>query len=218
MNGDHVVPTLDHERVVAIMCSNVVIRNGLWATLSEVPGVSRVLDWTPPALPGPEEADLLFAAADDLCRLPTGHDGAVLAVVASAGDMRPERISDSGIPDGFVSLEDTTVAGLARDIEACLFGSFPMPAHFMRDVFRPASARPSTACQAVTPRERTTLELLADGLSNDQIARQLAISQHGVKRLVASLMGKLGAPNRTAAVVIAIQVGILPCPVLGTCH
>nr|WP_237526934.1 MULTISPECIES: LuxR C-terminal-related transcriptional regulator [unclassified Streptomyces] len=61
----------------------------------------------------------------------------------------------------------------------------------------------------LTGRENEVLPLLAEGLSNKQIARRLGISSHGVKRIVASLLLKLGAPNRTAAVVTAIQNGLI---------
>jgi DNA-binding CsgD family transcriptional regulator len=61
----------------------------------------------------------------------------------------------------------------------------------------------------LTGRERETLGLLVKGLSNKQIARRLAISSHGAKRLVASVMLKLDAPNRTLAAVTAVRTGIV---------
>lgn len=62
---------------------------------------------------------------------------------------------------------------------------------------------------SLTGREDEVVRLLAQGLSNKQIARRLGISSHGVKRIVASLLLKLGAPNRTAAVVTALQTGLI---------
>jgi DNA-binding NarL/FixJ family response regulator len=61
----------------------------------------------------------------------------------------------------------------------------------------------------LTGREVETLALLVRGMSNKQIARRLAISSHGAKRLVASIMLKLDSPNRTTAVVNAIKAGIV---------
>ena len=46
-------------------------------------------------------------------------------------------------------------------------------------------------------------------MSNKQIARQLTISQHGVKRLVSNVLAKLNCPNRTQAVAVALTDGIL---------
>ena len=54
--------------------------------------------------------------------------------------------------------------------------------------------------EALTPRERTVLELMADGLSNKQIAARLVITDHTAKFHVASILGKLGVSTRAAAV------------------
>ncbi|KAB1988713.1 helix-turn-helix transcriptional regulator [Streptomyces triticiradicis] len=60
----------------------------------------------------------------------------------------------------------------------------------------------------LTPREREALGHLVEGLSNKQIARRLHISEHGVKRLVASILAKLNCPNRTLATVRALREGL----------
>jgi two-component system nitrate/nitrite response regulator NarL len=62
---------------------------------------------------------------------------------------------------------------------------------------------------SLTDRERETLALVVRGLSNKEIARRLTISSNGVKRLVASIMLKLDAPNRTAAAVTAVRTGLV---------
>jgi DNA-binding NarL/FixJ family response regulator len=73
-----------------------------------------------------------------------------------------------------------------------------------------ASAQPEPAIyEALTPRERDVLELLAEGLSNRAIAAKLDISEHTVKFHVSSIFGKLGAENRTAAVRRAVRLGLI---------
>jgi DNA-binding NarL/FixJ family response regulator len=62
---------------------------------------------------------------------------------------------------------------------------------------------------ALTPRELQVLRLVAEGLSNKQVSRQLQISEHGVKRLVGNVLAKLNCPNRTLAVVRAMEDGLL---------
>jgi DNA-binding NarL/FixJ family response regulator len=62
---------------------------------------------------------------------------------------------------------------------------------------------------ALTPREREVLALLAEGASNKEIARALALSVHTVKFHVASLTEKLGARSRVEAVAIAIRAGLV---------
>jgi DNA-binding NarL/FixJ family response regulator len=66
-----------------------------------------------------------------------------------------------------------------------------------------------TAVEPLTPREREVLQLVAEGLTNKAIARQLHISDHTVKFHVNALMGKLGAQSRTEAVVRATRLGLL---------
>src|SRR5579871_1242849 len=58
---------------------------------------------------------------------------------------------------------------------------------------------------ALSPRERDVLALLAEGASNKEIARALAVSVHTAKFHVASLIEKLGARSRTEATAIAIR-------------
>jgi DNA-binding NarL/FixJ family response regulator len=63
--------------------------------------------------------------------------------------------------------------------------------------------------EALTPREREVLTLLAQGFPNKEIAARLVISQRTVKFHVSSIMGKLGATNRTEAVALAAQQGLV---------
>lgn len=62
---------------------------------------------------------------------------------------------------------------------------------------------------ALTPREDDVLRLLARGLQNKEIAGQLHISERTVKFHMAALLRKLGAGNRTEAVTMAVQRGLL---------
>lgn len=63
--------------------------------------------------------------------------------------------------------------------------------------------------QPLTPRETEVLHLLAEGLTNKAIARQLHVSEHTIKFHVNAIMGKLNAQSRTDAVVRATRVGLL---------
>ena len=73
----------------------------------------------------------------------------------------------------------------------------------------PARRQTPAPIEALTPREREVLELLADGLSNKAIADRLGISDQTAKFHVASICGKLGASNRTEAVRLALRRGLL---------
>jgi LuxR family transcriptional regulator, maltose regulon positive regulatory protein len=64
----------------------------------------------------------------------------------------------------------------------------------------------------VTPREREVLALLVEGLTNQQIAERLVVSEHTVHRHVTNILRKLELPTRTAAAAHAVRSGLLDEP------
>ncbi len=65
------------------------------------------------------------------------------------------------------------------------------------------------SANALSLREREVLALLAEGASNKEIARALALSVHTIKFHIATLTEKLGARSRGEAVAIAIRAGLV---------
>jgi DNA-binding NarL/FixJ family response regulator len=61
----------------------------------------------------------------------------------------------------------------------------------------------------ITRREREVLGLLAEGLTNRQIAERLVVSEHTVHRHVTNILRKLELPSRTAAAALAVRSGLL---------
>lgn len=66
-----------------------------------------------------------------------------------------------------------------------------------------------TRPELFTEREREVLGLVAQGLSNKAIAAQLIVTERTVKFHVSAIMGKLNATNRTEAVALAREQGLL---------
>jgi DNA-binding NarL/FixJ family response regulator len=82
-----------------------------------------------------------------------------------------------------------------------------------RDVARLDAAAsedgPARSVGELTPRELEVLRLVAQGLSDAEIAERLVLSQHTVHRHVANVRLKLRLPSRAAAVAYAARAGVL---------
>ena len=82
-------------------------------------------------------------------------------------------------------------------------GSFLAGAHT-----DPARDDPAAAL-LLSRREREVLALVADGLSDREIAERIVVSHHTVHRHVANIRRKLGSGSRAAAVAEAVRLGLL---------
>lgn len=78
----------------------------------------------------------------------------------------------------------------------------PRPTRIPTDSSIPASA-PDPAAPELSPREQTVLRLLAQGLSNKELARELSVSENTIKTHLANLYAKLGVGRRTEALAAA---------------
>ncbi|MEU4210434.1 response regulator transcription factor [Streptomyces sp. NPDC026206] len=162
--------------------------------------------------------DVLFLHESDFGPehiVPVDTRGVRPKVLLLLGSGAEDRIlSGSPSADGFLVQGELTATAVEEALHKTAQGHVPMPGQLARELLQRAHGARQFGQRrdmSLTERENEVLLLLSEGLSNKQIARRLQISSHGAKRIVASLLLKLGAPNRTAAVVHAIQAGLIKC-------
>jgi len=76
----------------------------------------------------------------------------------------------------------------------------------LQEIARPAELQP--APEALTDREMTVLRLIAQGLTNQDIAGQIAVSEPTVRTHVSRILGKLHLASRTQAALYAVREGL----------
>jgi len=128
-------------------------------------------------------------------------DAKIIALTSFDGDQEIYRALDAGVR-GYL-LKEMVHTEVLRAIRLVASGKRLMPpevAERLTEYF-PKSA--------LTPREVEVLTLVAKGLANKEIAGKLGTADGTVKIHVQNILGKLNASDRTHAVTIALQRGII---------
>ncbi|WP_406364814.1 response regulator [Streptomyces sp. NBC_01546] len=138
----------------------------------------------------PELACLMLTSFDD-------EDALLDAIIAGAAGYVLKQIKGSDL----VSAVRTVATGQSMLDPATT-------ARLMHSLRVPEAAKPpeDERLATLTERERAVLELIGEGLTNRQIAKQLYLSEKTVKNHISRLLGKLGVERRVQAAVIAAQV------------
>lgn len=197
---------------VLIVDDHPAVRRGLRTFLELADGLEVVGE----AADGPGALDLIAAAGPDVVLLDMmlpGMDGVEVLhelrrrelpcralVVTSFTDRMPAAIRAGA--RGYLS-KDVDPAALVAAVRSVAAG------HLLLEPSAVAAlmARPVEE-SVLTARERDVLVLLAEGRSNREIARALAVAEKTVKTHVSSILLKLGLADRTQAAVYAVRSGL----------
>ncbi|MEV6260131.1 response regulator transcription factor [Streptomyces sp. NPDC051784] len=174
---------------------DVVLMDIRMPELDGLEATRRILRDTPPDVAvGPRVIMLTTFDLDDLVyeALSAGASGFLLK------DVTPEHLIAA------VRLVRTGDALLAPAITRRL-----VERHARQAEPEPVPARPHPGLAALTPRELDVLRLLAQGLSNTELAARLHLSETTVKTHVSRILAKLQLRDRVQAVVLAYETGLV---------
>jgi NarL family two-component system response regulator LiaR len=110
-------------------------------------------------------------------------------------------------------LKDVSPSDLAGAIQAVHEGETRLHPEITKKLvnqFVSPQAEPTTTPAELTPRELEVLRLLAQGMSNRELAQMLVISEKTVKTHVSNILSKLHLADRTQAAIYAYKHGLVP--------
>jgi two-component system, NarL family, response regulator LiaR len=206
---------------VLIVDDHAIVRKGIRALLSEASGfevVGEVGDGQAAVLAADELQpdvilmDLLMPGMDGIeatrqitSRQPKTR---ILVLTSFAADNKVFPAIKAGAT-GYL-LKDSSPEELVRAIRQVHHGEpslHPSIARkLLQEIARPAELQP--APEALTAREMEVLRLIAQGLSNQEIADRLVVSEATVRAHVSRILGKLHLASRTQAALYAVREGL----------
>lgn len=159
-----------------------------------------VLDWKMPRLDGLQTAHRLKEVAPDVCTL--------ILTGAPVEDAALDALEE-GV-DGFVH-KDVSPAGLIHAIRQVAAGKRYLGAHISQALLERSrqGATRDDETYSLSPRELEVLTRMATAATYKEIALDLGIGQSTVHTYVRRIFAKLDQPNRTQAVVAALQQGLI---------
>ena len=158
-----------------------------------------VLDWKMPRMDGLQTARRVKEIAPEV---------RTLILTGAPVESAALDALDEGV-DGFVH-KDVSPAGLIHAIRQVAAGKRYLGAEIGRALLE--HHRPTETAvegETLSPREREVLELMATVATYKEIAQQLGIGESTVHTYVRRIFSKLDQPNRTQAVIAALQRGLI---------
>lgn len=205
--------------VVAVLAAYPSVRAGL-ASLMQMDESIRPTSVRFQSLLAPESVSTALPQATDIVLVDSGdipRDALLALINLTRGEELP--LLWVGVPT--VDIQDKSVVSVvAQDVDSTTLIAAIHAMAAGLTVTDPSLAWQQTNSEPrrldvyseagpLSPREQEVLQLVAAGLPNKAIARELGISDHTVKFHVSSLLSKLDAGSRTEAVTVATRRGLL---------
>jgi DNA-binding NarL/FixJ family response regulator len=199
---------------IMIVDDHAMVRMGLRGVLSGEPGLEVVaeardgqeaLDRFPVARPDVVLMDITLpgmSGIETTRRLVATHPGARILTVSMHDTAEDVHRALAAGATGYVPKSAEAVLLMAA-VRTVANGQRFLPP----DLARRLADRDAKI--GLSPREVEVLALVAQGQANKQIALALGLSEATVKTHLAHILEKLGAPDRTRAVTIAMEMGLL---------
>jgi DNA-binding NarL/FixJ family response regulator len=206
---------------VVVADDQTVVRDGLVTLLKLLPGIDVVA-----AASDGEEAvrmvaehnpdvllvDLRMPRVDGVeatRRVRADHAGTEVVVLTTYSDDDSVLSALRAGARGFLT-KDADAESIGRALQAAAAGQSILDAEVQRRLIESAATpKPADlAGSGLTPREIEVLRLIADGLSNTEIARHLVVSEATVKTHINHLFAKANLRDRAQAVAYAYRLGL----------
>jgi len=216
------VATINHMAIqILIVDDHGVVRQGLRMFLSLDPDLEIVGEARNGAVgvqmahelrPDVVLMDLLMPVMDGVTAIATIRRDLPEVEVIALTSVLEDSLVFGAIRAGAIGylLKDTEADELCRAIKAAAAGQVQLSpqaaARLVHEVHAPESP------ETLTQREVDVLRLMAKGLANKEIARELGIGEKTVKTHVSNILSKLGVLSRTQAALYAIQIGLVSVP------
>lgn len=208
---------------ILIADDHAIVREGLEAILSAQPDLTLVgmaangleavalaaelepdvilIDLMMPKMDGLAAIQAIRAANPQAC---------ILVLTSFADDERVFPAIKAGAL-GYL-LKDTLPHDLLKAIREVARGEVSLHPEIARRMLREINQPPDRPLNELTEREHETLRLIAEGLSNQEIAQKMGIHENTVAKYVSALLGKLGLTSRTQAALYAVRSGVVKTP------
>ncbi|MCH9276481.1 response regulator transcription factor [Bifidobacterium amazonense] len=182
-------------------------RVGIWSTSDEYEAIRRCLE-------AATRPNLLFLdmsmehlSGIEACNIMRQHisDMPIIGITSFSLQTYQERIADAGAQ---ALVSKTDIDSMLNIISSVLnhrpYQVVP-PFLSVTEAYDRIQYKPKTTVSLLTRRDADIMDLVAEGLNNNEIAARLSISESTVKTHIEHILDKLGAHNRTHAAVIWIK-------------